>query len=148
MRFGLSFIAVLLCDVFTESSDETDLKTNHVQHHLSVRELGHLSTCFGITHPVVSSAVFLGSFFLLGCSFLVIDVVSSVTVPSDMEENAMPVHACPEASDGSPTTGFPCCGPITHSGDISTTGKSHKKQPDRSSDDLPCFEPKLMKTDH
>jgi hypothetical protein len=30
-----------------------------------------------------------------------------------------------------PLDSSPCSGPVTHSGDISTTGKSHKKKPDR-----------------
>jgi hypothetical protein len=30
---------------------------------------------------------------------------------------------------------LPCSGPVTHSGDISITGKSHKKKPDESSKD-------------
>jgi hypothetical protein len=33
-------------------------------------QLGHLLTRSGLTHPEVSSKVFLGSFYLLGCSFL------------------------------------------------------------------------------
>jgi len=28
---------------------------------------------------------------------------------------------------------LPCCGPVTHSGEILTTGKSHGKKPDRFS---------------
>ena len=27
---------------------------------------------------------------------------------------------------------LPCCGPVTHSGEILTTGKSHGKKPERS----------------
>jgi hypothetical protein len=27
--------------------------------------------------------------------------------------------------------GLPCCGPVTHSGNILNTGKSHGKKPDR-----------------
>jgi hypothetical protein len=42
---------------------------HHHHHHLPVKELGHLVTCSGLTHPEVSSVVFLGFFCLLGCSF-------------------------------------------------------------------------------
>ena len=45
--------------------------------------------------------------------------------------NAIPKHAGPDAKDSNPTTGLTCCGPVTHSGGILTTGKSHGKKPDR-----------------
>jgi hypothetical protein len=32
-----------------------------------------------------------------------------------------------------PPLGFPCSGPVTQSGDVSTSGKSHGKKPDRFS---------------
>jgi len=38
-------------------------------HYVSIKELGHLLTRSGLTHPEVSSMVFLGSFCLLGCNF-------------------------------------------------------------------------------
>jgi hypothetical protein len=37
-------------------------------HHIAIKELGHLLTRSGLTHPEVSSVVFLG-FSFLGCSF-------------------------------------------------------------------------------
>jgi hypothetical protein len=38
-------------------------------HHIAMKELGHLLTHSGLTHPEVSSLAFLGSFCLLGRSF-------------------------------------------------------------------------------
>jgi hypothetical protein len=43
---------------------------HHHHHHVAIKELGHL-THFGLTRPEVSSMVFLGSFCLFGCSFLI-----------------------------------------------------------------------------
>jgi hypothetical protein len=45
-------------------------------HHSAIKELGHLLTRSGLTHPEVSSIVSLGSFCLLGYSFLSICVIS------------------------------------------------------------------------
>ena len=39
----------------------------------------------------------------------------------------------PEAKGSNPTTGLTCSGPVTHSGEALTTGKSHGKKPDTSS---------------
>jgi hypothetical protein len=41
-------------------------------HHVAIK---HLLTRSGLTHPEVSSKVFLGSFCLLGCSFLSVWVI-------------------------------------------------------------------------
>jgi len=48
-------------------------------------------------------------------------------------ENAISKHAGPEAKGSNPTTGLTLSGPIIHSGEILTTGKSHGKKPDRFS---------------
>jgi uncharacterized membrane protein len=47
----------------------------HHHHHVTIKELGHLLTRSGLTWPGVSSVVFLGSFYLLGCSFLSVCVI-------------------------------------------------------------------------
>jgi len=43
-------------------------------------------------------------------------------------ENVIPKYASPEAKGSNPTTGLPCSGPVTHSREILTTGKSHGKK--------------------
>jgi hypothetical protein len=40
---------------------------HHHHHHVASKKLGHLLTPSSLTHPEVSSVVFLGSFCLLGC---------------------------------------------------------------------------------
>jgi hypothetical protein len=40
-------------------------------HHVVIKELAHLLTRSGLTHTEVFSVVFLGSFYLLGCSFFI-----------------------------------------------------------------------------
>ena len=47
--------------------------------------------------------------------------------------NAIPKHAGPEAKVAILPLDLPCSGPVTHSGEILTTGKSHGKKQDRSS---------------
>ena len=47
--------------------------------------------------------------------------------------NAIPKHAGPEAKGSNPTAGVTLLWPVTHSGEILTTGKSHGKKPDRFS---------------
>jgi hypothetical protein len=47
-------------------------------HHIAIKELGHLLTHSGLTHPEVSSMDFLGSFCFLGCSFLSVWVICYV----------------------------------------------------------------------
>jgi hypothetical protein len=47
-------------------------------HHVAIKEVGHLLIHSGLTHLVVSSVVFLGSFCLLGRSFLSIWVICYV----------------------------------------------------------------------
>jgi hypothetical protein len=44
---------------------EYDNDDDH-HHHVAIKELGHLLTRSGLTHPEVSSVGFLGSFCLLG----------------------------------------------------------------------------------
>jgi hypothetical protein len=44
------------------------ISRRHRHHHVAIKELDHLLTSPGLTHPEVSSVVFLGSFCLLGCS--------------------------------------------------------------------------------
>jgi hypothetical protein len=51
---------------------------HHHHHHVAIKELGHLLTSSGLTHPEVFLMVFLGSFCLLECSFLLIWVISYV----------------------------------------------------------------------
>jgi len=46
---------------------------------------------------------------------------------------AVPKHAGPEAKGSNPTSDLPCSGPVTHSGEILTTGNFHGKKPDRIS---------------
>jgi hypothetical protein len=48
---------------------------HHHHHDVAIKEMGHLLTCSGLTHPGVSFVVFLGSFCLLGCSFLSVWVI-------------------------------------------------------------------------
>jgi hypothetical protein len=42
---------------------------HHHYHHVAIKELGHLLNRASLTHPEVSSVVFLGSFCLLASSF-------------------------------------------------------------------------------
>jgi len=42
--------------------------------------------------------------------------------------NATPKCVCPEAKGGGPTTDLHCSGLVTHSGEILTNDKSHKKK--------------------
>jgi len=44
--------------------------------------------------------------------------------------NSIPKHAGPEAEVSKPLD-LPCLGPVTHSREVLTTGKSHGKKPDR-----------------
>jgi hypothetical protein len=53
---------------------------HHHHHHVAIKELGHLLTRSGLTHPEVSSVVFLGSFCLLGCNCLSIWVICYVAI--------------------------------------------------------------------
>ena len=45
--------------------------------------------------------------------------------------NAIDKQSVPEAKSSNPATELACSGPVTHSGEISKTGKSHGKKPDR-----------------
>jgi hypothetical protein len=54
------------------------MQTVHHHRDVAVKELGHLLMHSGLTHPEVSSVVFLGFFYLLGCSFLSIWVICYV----------------------------------------------------------------------
>jgi len=47
--------------------------------------------------------------------------------------NAIPKHASPEVKVAILPLDLPCSGPVTHSEEILTTGKSHGKKPDRFS---------------
>ena len=47
--------------------------------------------------------------------------------------NAIPKHAGGELKVAILPLDLPCSGPVTHSGEISITGKSHGKNPDRFS---------------
>jgi hypothetical protein len=51
---------------------------HHNHHHVAIKELGHLLTRSGLTHREVSSVVFLGFFFLLGCSFFLINLLRGI----------------------------------------------------------------------
>jgi hypothetical protein len=42
---------------------------HHHHHHVAIKELGHLLTRSGLTHPEVSSMVFLASFCFWGVIF-------------------------------------------------------------------------------
>jgi hypothetical protein len=93
-------------------------------HHISIMELGHLLPRSGLTYPEVSSKVCHDSF----CHS---PNHSGVTVSSGMEEIPslnMPVQRLMVAIL---PLDLPGSGPVTHSGEILTTGKSHGKKPDR-----------------
>jgi len=122
-------------------------------HHITVMELGHLLTSSGLTYPEVSSKVYHDSFRPLGrsvslpwvvyfeafylhavssfscipviCPKLVLFLVSLqfVHLLSNLSLN-MPVQRLKVAVL---PLDLPCSGPVTHSGEILTTGKSHKK---------------------
>jgi hypothetical protein len=47
--------------------------------------------------------------------------------------NAIPKHAGSEAKGRNPTTGLTLLWAVTNSGEILTTGKSHRKKPDNFS---------------
>jgi hypothetical protein len=83
---------------------------HHHHHHIAMQELGHFLTHSGLTHPEVSSLAFLGSFCLLGRSF------SQSTPVQGLKVATLPLD-------------LPCFGTVTHSGDISITGKTHNKKP-------------------
>ena len=70
-------------------------------------ELGHLLTRSGLTCPEVSSKV---------CK----EIPSLNTPVQRLKVAILPMD-------------LPCSGPVTHSGEILTTGKSHGKKPDRFS---------------
>jgi hypothetical protein len=96
----------------------------HDHHDVAIKELGHLLIRSGLRHPEVSSVVFLGSFCLLWCSFFInLEEMASQNMPVQWLKVAiLPLD-------------LPCSGPVTHSWDISVTGKSHKKKGDGSSED-------------
>ena len=86
-------------------------------------ELGHLLTRSGLTYPEVSSKVYHDSFCQLG----------RITISPGTEEMPslnMPLQRLKVAIL---PLDLPCSGPVTHSGEILTTGKSHGKKPDRFS---------------
>jgi len=80
-------------------------------------ELDHFLTRSYLTYPEVSSKVYYDSFFPLGSSFslpwvnMPIQRLKVAILPLDLH----------------------CSGPVTHWGEILTTGKSHGKKPDRFS---------------
>ena len=82
-------------------------------HHISVMELGHLLTRSGLTYPEVSSKVYHDSFCQLGSSVSLPWVIMPV---QRLKVTILPLD-------------LPCSGPVTHSVEILTTGKSHGKKP-------------------
>jgi hypothetical protein len=52
-----------------ETAAAVSKRLDRHRHHVAIKGLGHLLTRSGLTHPQVSSVVFLGSFCLSGCSF-------------------------------------------------------------------------------
>jgi hypothetical protein len=81
-------------------------------------ELGHLLTRSGLTYPEVSSNVCHDSFCQLG---------NSVSLPWEIPSLNKPVLRLKVASLPLDLT---CSGSVTHSGEISATGKSQGKKPD------------------
>ena len=64
---GAKLVSQFEGDILAENVQEFDAEENH-HHHISVMELGHLLTRFGITYPEVSSKVCHDSFCQLGNS--------------------------------------------------------------------------------
>jgi hypothetical protein len=84
-------------------------------------QLGHLLTHSGLTYPEVSSKVCHNSFCQLGNSVSLPWVIYYINMPVQrLKVAVLPLD-------------LPCSGPITHSGEILTTGKSHRKKSDRFS---------------
>ena len=130
---------------------------HHHHHYISVMQLGHLLTRSGRTYPEVSSTVYQDSFCQLGSSVSLprviyfeafhLHVVSSfscipvicpklvlfltplqfvylfcnLSVSLNRPVQRLKISILPQD--------LPCSGPVTHSGEILTTGKSHGKQP-------------------
>jgi hypothetical protein len=92
-------------------------------HHLSFMVLGHLLTRSGLTCPEASSKVCHDSYCRSGSGSH-----SGITVSPGMEE--MPSLNTPVQSLKLAILPLdsPCSGPVTHSGEILTTGKSHRKK--------------------
>ena len=102
---------------------------------ISVMQFGHLLTRSGLTYPEVSSKVYHDSFCQLDSSVSLpwviyfeafyLHVVSSFSCIPVMPVQRLKLAMLP--------LDLPCSEPVTHSGEILTTGKSHGKQPDRFS---------------
>jgi hypothetical protein len=76
----INFIAKCVgCSVFflKKYSERLENKIYHL--HVYIKDLGHLLTHSSLTHPDVSSVVFLGYSCLLGCSFLSIWIICYLT---------------------------------------------------------------------
>ena len=158
-KCGTVLYQVLRLLVYYLISHLTTYLNNH-HHHISFMELGHLLTRSGLTYPEVSSKVYHDSFCQLGSSISLpwviyfeafyLHVVSSFScipviclkfvlfltplqfvhlflICQSISLN-MPVQRLKVAI---PPLDLPCFGPVTHSGEILTTGKSHGKKPDR-----------------
>jgi hypothetical protein len=90
---------------------------HHHHHHISVMQLGHLLTRSVLTNPEVSSKV---------CHDIFCQLENSVSLPwVNMSVQRLKVAIVP--------LDLPCSRPVTYSGEILTTGKSHGKKPDRFS---------------
>ena len=83
---------------------------------VSVMELGHLLMHSGLTYPEVSSKVCHDSFCQLG---------NSVSLPWVIYYGAFYLHVVSRLKVAILPLDLPCSGPVTHSGEILTTGKSH-----------------------
>ena len=98
-------------------------------------QLGHLLTRSGLTYPEVSSKVYHDSFcqsdssvslpwvFYLEAFYLY--VVSSFS--------CIPIMPVQRLNVAILSLDLPCSGPVTHSGEILSTDKSHGKKPDKFS---------------
>ena len=102
-------------------------------------ELGHLLTHSGLTYREVSSRFYHDSFCKLGSSISLPWVIYFEALYSHVVSrfSCIPV-ICPKLPVQRLNVAIlplvlPCSGPVTHSGEILTTGKSHGKKPDRFS---------------
>ena len=98
---------------------------HHHHHYISFTELGHLLTRSSLTYLKVSSKVYHYSFCQLGSSVSLPWVIHFETFYSpgmkEMPFLNMPVQRLMVAVL---QLDLPCSGPVTHSGEILTTGKS------------------------
>jgi len=111
-------------------------KFNHHHHHYNLKEFGHLLTRSGLTYYSLSYPTVILNFSwysLFSQTRKWRPSHSGITVSPGMEEMPslnMPVQRLKVAII---PLDLPCSGPVTHSGEILTSGKSHGKKSDRFS---------------